>query len=106
MRGAPPRKGKNKDPVLSGKVALLQSDPSLAPSSPAPSSGPSGSQEPSGTPSKNSRDLPVDSFFSAGDPNGKDRSQSKKSKSIISMCTLRDGTNDGPQFSVFDAVPK
>merc|ERR1712037_383543 len=58
--------------------------------SPAPSSGPSSSQEPSRTPSKNSRDLPVDSFFSAGDPNGKNR----------------DGTNDGTLFSVFDAVPK
>merc|ERR1712037_480315 len=60
-------------------------------SSPAPNSaGPSSSQEPSRTPSKNSRDLPVDSFFSAGDPNGNER----------------DGAVDGTLFSVFDAVPK
>merc|ERR1712037_740466 len=58
-------------------------------SSPAPSSGPSSFQGAS-PPSKNSRDLPVDSFFSAGDPNGKER----------------DGKVDGPLFSVFDAVPK
>merc|ERR1712037_794569 len=54
------------------------------------SSGPSSSREPSRTPSKNSRDLPVDSFFSAGDPNGNERN----------------GTVDGTLFSVFDAVPK
>merc|ERR1712130_521479 len=58
--------------------------------SPPSGSRPSGSQEPL-NPSKDSRDLPVDSFFSAGDPNGKERG---------------DGAVDGPLFSVFDAVPK
>ena len=108
----PTRKGKS---VSSHKEVdllnrQLQYDLSFIPSSPSPSSdlAPSSSQEPISPSSKDSQDLPVDSFFSAGDPNGKERYLSNNFESTYKpMCSLRgDGTVDGPLFSVFDAVPK